>query len=277
MKTKSPYIYLYVAIATLLLSACSATRTATKTPMIGNLSGQAYAEKVIEQAPRWNTLNGKVTLNLKTQGKKDIKVNGTLRMKRNESIQILVTPLLGIEMARLEITPQGILAIDRMGKRYAQADFASLGLEIGFETIQALFLNEVFLPGKTNLQAADATSFTVTQDGDTQACLEPTRQKIFYYRFLASAQQGQLQETHVGMKGMPYKLTWHYDDFQPLATGTFPQHMEVTATNGTRSATLDMKLSRLSTTGNWDTRTDVSAKYKRIEIADLIKIINAKL
>lgn len=275
------FIYsVYVALAALLLAGCSTSRTTTKAPMIGGLTGKAYAEKVIELAPQWATLSGKVSLNLSMDGKKDLKVNGTLRLKRGESIQILITPLLGIEMARMEITPDGILAIDRMGKRYAQASFGEINdmlrTSIGFEILQSLFLNEVFLPGKTNLRTSDANQFLVTQEGE-QACMDVKASGTLSYRFFTSTEQGLLQETCIGLPDTPYRLSWKYDEFQNVEQRLFPQqqHMEVKANSGSKTATLDMKLSRLSVGGSWETRSEVSSRYKRIEVTDLINILNS--
>ena len=106
--------YLYVLVALVLVASCSSTRKLEKTPMIGGLTGEAYMEKVIELSPSWKTVSGKVALTLNMEGQKDAKVSATLRLKRGESIQLLVAPLLGIEVARLEITPGGLLAVDRL-------------------------------------------------------------------------------------------------------------------------------------------------------------------
>ena len=273
------FIYsVYVILATLLLAGCSTSRTTTKSPMIGGLTGKAYAEKVIELAPQWTALSGKVSLNLNMDGKKDLKVNGTIRLKRGESIQILIAPLLGIEMARMEITPDGILAIDRMGKRYAQVSFGEINdmlrTNIGFEVLQSLFLNEVFLPGKTNLHPSDAGQFLISQEGE-QVCMDVKASKTLSYRFFTSTEQGLLQETCIGLPDTPYRLSWKYDEFQNVDQRPFPQHMEVKMSNEAKAATLDMKLSRLSVGGSWDTRTEVSSRYKRIEVTDLINILNS--
>lgn len=87
-------------------------------------------------------------------------------MKRDEVIQLSLTaPFIGIEVARAEISPDGILVMDRLNKRYVQVSFAELkGLakaDLDFHSLQALFLNEIFLPGKTTLSARDISAFTV--------------------------------------------------------------------------------------------------------------------
>lgn len=263
-------------ISVIVMSACSSSRSVVKSPMIGNLTGQAYAEKVIELAPQWESLSGKVALNLNLEGTKDMKVSATLRLKRGESIQVIVAPLLGIEVARLEISPDGLLAIDRMGKRYAQVNFDELSsifhVDVSYEVLQSLFLNEVFLPGKSPLKSSDANSFQVSLE-NSRACLDVKSSKVLTYRFYTSAEQGLLEETRIGVSGMPYRLTWTYDSFQNLDQRMFPQHMLLDAEGGSKTAKLDMKFSRLSVGGDWESRTEVSSKYKRIGVDDLLKLL----
>ncbi len=270
--------YIYVLFAIVVMASCSSTRVTTTAPMVGGLTGKAYTEKVIESAPQWGALSGKAALNL-NMGSKELKVNGTLRLKRGQSIQILITPLLGIEVARLEITPDGLLAIDRINKRYAQVSFSELSTrlhtQITFDVVQSLFLNEVFLPGKSGLHASDASSFLVSQDG-TQACLDAKSSDNLTYRFLTSAAEGLLQETRIGMQGSSYVLSWKYDSFQALEQRQFPLHMLLTAEDGSQAASLDMKLSRLSVGGDWDATTSVTSKYRRIELSDVLKMLKSQ-
>ena len=62
--------------------------------MIGNLKGEEYLEKVIEYAPRWQALTGKVAFSLDMDGK-SASLNATLRMKKGEVIQLSVAPFAG--------------------------------------------------------------------------------------------------------------------------------------------------------------------------------------
>ena len=51
-----------------------------------------------------------------------ITVNGTMKLVSGERMQLsLLMPILRSEVARLEITPDDVLVVDRMGKRYVQA------------------------------------------------------------------------------------------------------------------------------------------------------------
>ena len=49
-------------------------------------------------------------------------VNGTMKLKSGERMQIsFLMPILRTEVARMEVTPDDILLVDRMGKRYVQS------------------------------------------------------------------------------------------------------------------------------------------------------------
>lgn len=50
-------------------------------------------------------------------------VGGFMKMKSNERVQIsLLMPILRTEIARIEITPEEVLLVDRMNKRYVRAN-----------------------------------------------------------------------------------------------------------------------------------------------------------
>lgn len=268
--------FLYVLVALVLVASCSSTRKLEKTPMIGGLTGEAYMEKVIELSPSWKTVSGKVALTLNMEGQKDAKVSATLRLKRGESIQLLVAPLLGIEVARLEITPGGLLAVDRLNKRYVNVSFEELSrlanTDLSFNILQSLFLNELFLPGKVQLDVSDAKSFRISLENG-YALLEAKPSKGLSYRFRTSADRGLLEESRIGVSNTPYALNWKYDDFTTLDNRLFPSHMLLAVEGTGKTLSLDMKFSRLSVGGDWEGKTELSSRYQQIELQELLKTL----
>lgn len=66
-------------------------------------------------------LSSKVALTVPTK-EAALTVNGTLKLKSGECLQIaFLMPILRSEVARMEVTPDRILLVDRMGKRYVEA------------------------------------------------------------------------------------------------------------------------------------------------------------
>ena len=259
-----------------LMASCSSTKTIKKSHSIEGVTETEYLETVIDNAGGWDALTAKMTLAIDLEGKGATKVNGTLRIKKGEVVQMSIAPFLGIEVARAEISPDGVLVIDRVNKRYVQVSFAEVkalaNADLDFHTLQALFLNELFLPGKGNLTSRDASAFRVEPVADGVE-LEVKRSKRFSYRFLTDAPDALLKESCIGLKDTPYLLRWAYGDFRFLEQRKFPADMKVSFEGGKKPVKASFALSRLSTNADWESRTEVSPKYERVELADILKLL----
>ena len=274
--TRRVFQLLGVALMVVILASCSTTKSIKKSHSIEGMTETEFVENVIENAGGWNALTAKISLSLDWEGKGETKVSGTLRIKKGEVVQLSIAPLLGIEVARAEISPNGILVIDRMNKRYGEVSFAEVKAlvkaDLDFHTLQALFLNELFLPGKGDLTARDASSFKVEPEAEG-VWLNVKRAKRFGYHFLTEAPEALLKESYIGLNGTPYGLRWKYDDFRALERKQFPVDMKLAFEGGKKPVKAAFALSRLSTNGDWETRTEVSKKYEKVELEELLKLI----
>ena len=151
--------YLTVVAAILLMASCASRRSLERSPMVGGLTGEAYVEKVIAAAPEWKSVTGKVALNLVMGDKGKAKVNATVCIRKGEVIQFSIAPLLGIEVARMEITPEGLLLIDRMNKRFVRATKNELkeilSKNVEFSQLEKLLTDASKPGGKTELSGKD--------------------------------------------------------------------------------------------------------------------------
>lgn len=262
-----------------VMASCSSSRSLKKASSIDGMSEAEYVEHVIGNSGGWEALTAKMSLSIDPEGKGSTKVNGTLRIKKGEVIQMSIAPLLGIEVARAEISPDGILVIDRMNKRYVQVSFAEVkslaNADLDFHTLQALFLNELFLPGKGDLTSRDVSAFNV-ENGALGVALDVKKARRFSYRFLTEAPEGWLRQSSIGLVGTPYQLNWTYDDFRALGQGHFPAEMKVSFEGGKKPVQAAFGLSRLSVNSDWETHTEVSAKYEKVELADILKLLIKK-
>jgi hypothetical protein len=277
--SKCFYHIIGVAVLVLAFFSCSSTKTLKKSHSIEGMTETEFVENAIENASGWEALTAKMSLTLDLGGKGETKVSGTLRIKKGEVVQLSIAPLLGIEVARAEISPDGILVIDRMNKRYVEVSFAEVKAlakaDLDFHTLQALFLNELFLPGKGDLTARDASSFKVEPEAEG-VWLNVKRAKRFGYHFLTEAPEALLKESYIGLNGTPYGLRWKYDDFRALERKQFPVDMELAFEGGRKPVKAALALSRLSTNGDWEARTEVSKKYEKVELEEILKILLKK-
>lgn len=67
-------------------------------------------------------LASKLQLTIPSKKGGSMSVGGTMKMKSHERVQIsLLMPIFRTEVARIEITPDGVLLVDRMNKRFVRA------------------------------------------------------------------------------------------------------------------------------------------------------------
>ena len=272
MKKSLAYLFCMLFSALWMMS-CSTTKRAEKSLSIDGMDKTEYVEKVLSSQNKWQAVTARMTLELKADGKKSTSVGGSLRIKRGEVIQLSLAPLLGIEIGRAEITPEGMLVVDRINKRYVRVSFEELKalsrVDLTYDMLQALFLNEMFAPGKSRLSERDVKC----ELGTDKASWELRKGKPFSYRYLTELPEGRLTRSEIGLMGTAYGVHWTYADFRSLAQDMFPTHMEASFEGSRRPLSAVLHLSRLSVNGDWESHTTISSKYQKVELADLIKIL----
>ena len=266
---------LTIILLALFVVSCSTTKNAKKADFIEGLSEKEYWENVLSNCGgvEREALTAKMSLVLDVSGK-TTKVNGTMRIKKGEVIQLSIAPLLGIEVARAEISPYGVLVIDRMNKRYVRVTFTELqeltNAQLDFHSLQALFLNEIFLPGKKDLTSRDLLAFDIELVG-RDVRLDVRKTKRFVYTFLMQGTEALLKESLVGLKDANYALSWKYENFRSLGQKQFPNTMILSFMGLKKPMNATFSLSRLTANSNWESYTKVSDKYEQVKLEDLIK------
>lgn len=87
-------------------------------------------------------------------------IGGTMKMKSRERVQIsLLMPILRTEVARIEVTPDEVLLVDRMNKRFVRATKAELKnilpKNAEFSRLEKLLTDASLPGGKTELTGKD--------------------------------------------------------------------------------------------------------------------------
>ncbi len=150
--------YLLVVIAGLCLAACHTQKTTTTTTPRRITKEQQLVQQVIAAQPLFQTAEAtKARVGITFAGQK-MNINGTISIITDSIIMLSVQPLLGIEMFRIDLTPQQILVVDKMNRRYVEMSYAELGtmtgLPLTYRDLQAVFLNRMFVVGKEQSEIA---------------------------------------------------------------------------------------------------------------------------
>lgn len=241
----------------------------------------AFVQKVNDQKVYAQNIVASLSFTAKMGGK-DITVPGQLRLRRDKVIRLqLFIPLLGSEVGRLEFTPDYVLVVDRMHKQYIKGDYNQLDFlrdnGLNFYSLQALFWNELLLPGTTRVGEADLAHFTADPTASGQTVPVSLTNGNMTYRWDADRTLGTISRatvTYASKKDGTSTLVWNYGNFKPVGTKHFPAKQEFTfTTNATKKAeqatvTLDMNTPKQDS--DWEAETTVSSKYRQMDAKDVL-------
>ena len=266
-------ILLPLVLLALLLTGCkSSSVVSTEAPLSSVAYMQALATKNIPS----QVISAKTDVEL-TLGGKQVAVNGSLKMKRNDLIQLSFT-FLGFEVGRMEFTPTEVLLVDRANKRYVRAKYAEVGMlneaNLNFNTIQSLFWNELFIPGQANA-AAHYDEFDIKRVGE-ETVFTLTETPLVNYEFRSETLPCQLTRTSIFPKKGGGSVYCAYNNFTTLDNTPFPQLMSF-GFSGNESLGMTIALSRIDTQAAAPAPTNISSRYTPIAAKDLLSLISKLL
>lgn len=127
---------------TLVLFSCKSSQRASRKPLEGEKTSFLLAQ-MDESQLQFKTLSAKAGISFFVNDRKTT-FNVNLRMFSDSAIWISITPLLGIEMARVLITKDSVKVIDRLDKQYFLGNFdyinKKFNLDIEFAVLQSLLI-----------------------------------------------------------------------------------------------------------------------------------------
>lgn len=260
--------YIFTLVAIVLIAACGTQKNAVSIDETADFQPQKFLKQVA--APVGRSLPC-ITSKLKFSaeiGSQNISVGGQLKMKRNEVIRIQLMALGIVEAGRLEFTPDYVLMMDRINKQYVRVPYDQVDFlrqsGINFWTLQSLFLNELFEPGR---QQPDLNDFKAVRQGD--AVVISLQADKLSYEWQADPRTARISQTAVDHREA--QLTWDYRDFKNVEKRQLPSDMEVNVKTAKKQLKVGFQLSSFSTDNDWETLTTVSSKYKQVSVDDILR------
>ena len=255
--------------------------TALQTEAVKKLT---FVQKVSDNQVYAKNIVGSMSFNLQAGGK-DITVPGKLSMRKDEVIRIqLFIPILGTEVGRLEFTPNYVLIIDRIHKEYIKADYTQVDFlkkqGISFYSLQALFWNQLLLPGVQKLSESDLKKFDANLDATGDNVPVSVKHGSMAYTWTADRGTGRIKAADVSYNSLQHgssNVHINYADFKNVGVKLFPatQHLTLTttATKKKQEMKINLELNEVKTDSNWSTQTEISSKYKQVSPEDVLSKI----
>lgn len=284
-----------VALCATSMTACKTAGTAVKTD--ANTSATSHinsSNNTSANSPKTeavtritaNTQSGQyVTSKIKCKiqmDDKDVSLGGKLLMKRDDVIRLQLTAFGLFEAARIEFTNDYVLVMDRVNKRYIKVDYSQVDFlkqsGLNFHSLQSLFWNELFLPGKTTrVTAADVNKYTVTNGNGTTVTLAVNNGELTY-KWIADRQNGQISRfdgTYANRQGVNVGMDWLYSTFESFNAKPFPTDNTINVTTPKRTINVELHLNGIDNDCNWETRTSITSKYEQMSLDDILKKLSS--
>ena len=225
-----------------------------------------FVQKVSDNQVYAKNIVGSMSFNLQAGGK-DITVPGKLSMRKDEVIRIqLFIPILGTEVGRLEFTPNYVLIVDKQG--------------ISFYSLQALFWNQLLLPGVQKVSESDLKKFDANLNAAGDVVPVTIQNGNMTYTWQAAKTTGRITSADVLYKSGQYgtsNVHIDYSDFKSVGVKFFPAtqrlSMMTTATQKKQEMKINLELNEVKTDSNWSTQTEISSKYKQVSPEDVLRKI----
>lgn len=261
-----------LAMTILMLNACQSTRQTGKGGKSIEKEGNKLLETVIRKNPAIPSLSAKMRLTANINGKK-MSVNANLKIQKDKLIRISIAPILGIEVARIEIAPEQALVLDRINQRYLRIPLSDLTArvnhELNFHALQALFCHNLFLSGVQEVTLSELNEFLV--DPQPDGWIICPRKKKTADCLYTTNETGQI--THTQFSYRQYVLGWNYAAFKQVDKVSFPMqmHIEAKSTDRIWGATLELSKAEIGKTSL--SQTNIPERYKQLTAEQLFKML----
>ncbi len=150
--SRTAILFLLVVVIVVCNFSCKTSQKAT-TPVVREVkkpedkSAPDLQQLISDHSFKARTLTGKAAV-LSVVGDQENSFNINLRIYTDSAIWISITPLLGIEVARVLVTRDSVKFIDRLNKKFSVSDFQYLNnllqVNVDFDIIQGILTGNLF-------------------------------------------------------------------------------------------------------------------------------------
>ena len=265
MKKNKLYIGFCLLLVVAMLSSCK-TKQITTTSSESSVVDYTV-EQVQQQQPQFSYLNISKMDIVANYGTQQLSFRATVKAVTDSLLVFSVQPLLGVEMFRLEFTPTSFRIIDKWNRKYTDNtyDFVrySLGVDVNFNVIQALFFNQLFV-----VDGVVAPNQFVVETLPQ----EPTRLVHLgtglIQRFELVDKQMAIAKTELIVdKG---RLTCTYANHRMQNGVRFPLALNITMQVGGKLADVDCQISQLEFNKSFEYSTVNLERYEKVAFSKII-------
>ncbi len=270
----------------LLLSSCIFHKKAVKEeapqPLTAEeLQNKNFVDRVQDNVQTARFITSKVKFSVEV-GAQKLTLTGNLKMKRDDVIRLQLMAFGFVEAGRIEMTKDYVLIMDRINKQYLKAPWMQIDFlrnsGLNFSSMQSLFWNELFKPnpvivGKKAVADTTATFSTIESGDDMIIQLNEGKMD---YSWLVGRNDALIKMANIQYKDRfnsdnNAQLNWDYDKFEIFSSKKFPMKHAISLTTAKKDVKLGMTLNYIGSDTEWETRTEVSNKYREVTVDEILR------
>lgn len=265
----------FFLMCALFLASCG-----SKKQMMGsgteNISGIGKEASVAEFVQMVNakrvtepSISAKVNLSL-SAGSKSTRVPGTLRMKRNDVIQLSLVALGVMEVGRLELTPDYMMVVDRINHQFVKCAYSDVDFfknaGIDFYTFQSLFWNELFVLNSKG-EVPSANSYSLKTDNNVISLVNAKDRNVAL-TFIVNVANQLVSETRFSKTETDVPvIRWTYGEWSKLSESDFPGSMKISFEIPKEMVEATLRIGNAKSDSNWETRTEINRnRYSEVSL-----------
>ena len=294
---KNKWMLMGAGAAMMLMAACGTSRQVQGTGKVdagkqqtsvkADEQGESFSQRTFLQMVSDNQVYakdivGKMDFTI-LMGDKEVSVPAKLSMRKDQLVRIQIfMPFLGSELGRLEFAPDYVLILDRYHKQYVKADYTQVDFlkkqGISFYTLQALFWNQLILPGEKEVTKSNLKKFDVNLNAAGNEVPVTVKNGYMTYAWNTSRENGRITSADVNYQSSQHgtsRLHVDYSKFKSVGVKMFPatQVMSFMTTQKKQEMKLILNLNEVKTDSNWSTQTEISKKYKQVSPEEALRKI----
>jgi len=226
------------------------------------VSGAAKAavmDHVAQQQLHYTTFSGRAKSAITINGKERYDVTANIRIERGEAIWVSLTALMGIEVARVFITPDSIKIINRVQSEYIKKPFAYLrnftGRGLDFSSLERLLVGDV-------IGQIEGNDLAVWQGIDGYLLQRHTADLRYAVRV---GNDHQNNYTSITAPARNQRLEAFYSDYEVVAGNSFPSKMEISIDSPHLMLQSEMKYSKMIYDEKIELPFTVPSRYTEVQ------------
>ena len=274
-----------ILLTCLMLAACGSKKpvvTTTTTTTQGITSTQPEEQDPLEPYKSligntfgsWKSLEASGSISI--GGAKSLSSSMVMKMERNRSIFISVRPMGIMEVAKLVITGDTLIVVDKIHKRYLceNVKLITSGIPANVSTVQDIFLGRAFLLGTGTYNSSLTTAFSLKERGNKMVLQPVEGEKDFDYEFVFDKALKILAATvkpKDGGKNESYSVT--YSNVKKTVAGNVPHDLNVATVISGSKVKLGLEYKNMKWNEEVKIDTSLPKNYERMRGSSLLNLL----